>query len=222
MPRPKTPPASASVTLTAGRRSPQNLHAPTSSPSSSRPSKAKPPRASPAFRHSPPEPSASSPTTSSASIENLPTLAADELHVPDAHLMFFDEVLAFDHVRKAIHIIITAVARQRLATSPHHHQPGAPGPDSRTRAATAASVSTTTAYATSLKRLDRLERLLNAAIPARKSPRPATQVQQAPQANRAHQAKGLPQSRRKNQGIHPPPETSSSASSRSVSTANPA
>src|ERR1700729_1566300 len=30
-------------------------------------------------------------------IEQLPELAADELHVPDAYLMFFDEVLAFDH-----------------------------------------------------------------------------------------------------------------------------
>ena len=49
-------------------------------------------------------------------IEHLPTLAADELHVPDAHLMFFDEVLAFDHVRKAIHLIVTAGARTPLRT----------------------------------------------------------------------------------------------------------
>ena len=44
-------------------------------------------------------------------IERLPELAADELHVPEAHLMFFDQVLAFDHVKKAIHLIVTAGAR---------------------------------------------------------------------------------------------------------------
>lgn len=41
-------------------------------------------------------------------IERLPTLAADELHVPDACLLFFDEVLAFDHVRKQIWLVVTA------------------------------------------------------------------------------------------------------------------
>ena len=44
-------------------------------------------------------------------IERLPSLAVDELHVPEAHLMFFDQVLAFDHVKKAIHLIVTAGAR---------------------------------------------------------------------------------------------------------------
>src|ERR1700684_3113919 len=44
-------------------------------------------------------------------IETLPETAADELQVPDAYLMFFDEVLAFDHVKKAIHIIITVGTR---------------------------------------------------------------------------------------------------------------
>ncbi len=41
-------------------------------------------------------------------IEKLPATAADELHVPDACLLFFDEVLAFDHVRKEIHLVVTA------------------------------------------------------------------------------------------------------------------
>ena len=41
-------------------------------------------------------------------IEKLPSTAADELHVPDACLLFFDEVLAFDHVRKEIHLVVTA------------------------------------------------------------------------------------------------------------------
>jgi len=88
------------------------------------------------------------------SIEQLPSLAVDELHVPDAHLMFFDEVLAFDHVKKAIHLIVTAGARSSFTT-----KSGAPGPASGTR------VSTTAAYADANKRLDRLEKLLNAAIP---------------------------------------------------------
>src|SRR6202042_1899539 len=41
-------------------------------------------------------------------IERLPELAADELGVPDACLLFFDEVLAFDHVRKEIWLMVTA------------------------------------------------------------------------------------------------------------------
>jgi anthranilate synthase component 1 len=40
-------------------------------------------------------------------IEKLPTLAKDDLGMPDACLMFFDEVVAFDHVRKAILLIVT-------------------------------------------------------------------------------------------------------------------
>jgi anthranilate synthase component I len=41
-------------------------------------------------------------------IEKLPELAKDELGVPDACLLFFDEVLAFDHVRKEIWLVATA------------------------------------------------------------------------------------------------------------------
>ena len=41
-------------------------------------------------------------------IERLPELAKDELGVPDACLLFFDEVLAFDHVRKEIWLVVTA------------------------------------------------------------------------------------------------------------------
>ena len=88
------------------------------------------------------------------SIEELPATAADELHVPDAHLMFFDEVLAFDHVKKAIHLIVTTGARKRLTK-----KLGAPGLASETW------VSTTAAYASANRRLDRLEKLLSAAIP---------------------------------------------------------
>ena len=41
-------------------------------------------------------------------IERLPSLAKDELGVPDACLMFFDQVLVFDHVKKEILLIVTA------------------------------------------------------------------------------------------------------------------
>src|SRR5262249_45060425 len=41
-------------------------------------------------------------------LEKLPKRAKSDLKVPDALLMFFDRVLAFDHVRKQIHIIATA------------------------------------------------------------------------------------------------------------------
>jgi anthranilate synthase component 1 len=71
------------------------------------------------------------------SIETLPELAIDELHVPDAHLMFFDEVLAFDHVKKAIHLIVTVGTRGRANAA---------------------------GYKQAVRRLDRLEKMLNAAI----------------------------------------------------------
>lgn len=85
-------------------------------------------------------------------IEDLPTLAADELHVPDAHLMFFDEVLAFDHVRKAIHLIVTAGARTPLQPI----SPDAQLIDRETRVRDA--------YNDANDRLDRLESLLEAAL----------------------------------------------------------
>ncbi len=75
-------------------------------------------------------------------IERLPKIAEDELHVPDAHLMFFDQVLAFDHVRKAIHLLVTAGARYPL------HQANAAG-----------------AFDDAEARLDELEALLEAALP---------------------------------------------------------
>jgi anthranilate synthase component 1 len=74
-------------------------------------------------------------------IERLPAHAVDELHVPDAHLMFFDEVLAFDHVRKAIHLIVTAGARTPLSP-----------------------LTAEAAYTDANTRLDRLEALLEAAL----------------------------------------------------------
>ena len=46
-------------------------------------------------------------------IEKLPVIAKDDLQIPDCNLMFFDRLLAFDHVRHEIFIIATAdVLRQ--------------------------------------------------------------------------------------------------------------
>jgi anthranilate synthase component 1 len=45
-------------------------------------------------------------------LERLPDHARDDLRAPDCLLMFFDRVLAFDHVRKQIHIIAVADVRQ--------------------------------------------------------------------------------------------------------------
>ena len=74
-------------------------------------------------------------------IERLPELAADELGVPDACLMFFDQVLAFDHVKKEILLIATA---------------------DLTRGGS---------YAQAERRLDKMERRLAAALPASAKPR---------------------------------------------------
>ncbi len=79
-------------------------------------------------------------------IERLPQLAKDELGVPDACLMFFDEVLAFDHVRKEIWLVVTADV---TLSSPAE------------------------AYAAALRRLARLEKRLSGLLPAmtrRKAP----------------------------------------------------
>src|SRR5664279_1133628 len=81
-------------------------------------------------------------------LERLPALAKDELGVPDACLMFFDQVLAFDHVKKEIYLIVTAdLAREKAAAKTG----GAAG-----------------AYARAVKRLDRLEKRLARALPKAK------------------------------------------------------
>jgi anthranilate synthase component 1 len=80
-------------------------------------------------------------------IERLPSLASDELGVPDACLMFFDQVLAFDHVKKEIHLIVTADLTRDVA-------PGKPG-----------AAHSAEAYAHAIKRLDRLEKRLARALP---------------------------------------------------------
>jgi anthranilate synthase component 1 len=47
-------------------------------------------------------------------LENIGATAKDDLQLPDCLLMFFDRVLAFDHLRHQIHIIATAdVSREK-------------------------------------------------------------------------------------------------------------
>ena len=45
-------------------------------------------------------------------LEKIGARAKDDLHLPDAELMFFDRLLAFDHVRHQIHIIAMADVRE--------------------------------------------------------------------------------------------------------------
>jgi anthranilate synthase component 1 len=71
-------------------------------------------------------------------IERLPARAKDELGIPDACLLFFDEVLAFDHVRKEIWLIVTANVSRGNASA---------------------------AYDRAVKRLNRLEKHLNLPLP---------------------------------------------------------
>ncbi len=74
-------------------------------------------------------------------IERLPSTAKDELGVPDACLMFFDQVLAFDHVKKEIHLVVTADLKRESRAG---------------------------AYERAVRRLNRLERRLASALPKRK------------------------------------------------------
>src|ERR1700759_430633 len=77
-------------------------------------------------------------------LERLPELAEDDLGIPDACLMFYDEVLAFDHVRKQIQLMVTAdLGRLKPAA----------------------------AYADAKKRLAQLEKRLARPIPKRKHSR---------------------------------------------------
>ena len=48
-------------------------------------------------------------------LEKLPELTKDDLKIPDATFMFFNRLLAFDHVRHEIYIIVTADVREQPA-----------------------------------------------------------------------------------------------------------
>jgi anthranilate synthase component 1 len=80
-------------------------------------------------------------------LEKLPVLAKDDLQMPDCTLMFFDRLLAFDHVRHEIFIIATADVRRQ---SPKQ------------------------AYAQALRDISRIEKKLAAPLPAKylRSPKP--------------------------------------------------
>jgi anthranilate synthase component 1 len=79
-------------------------------------------------------------------IERLPDTTQDDLGMPDASLMFFDEVLAFDHVRKEILLIVTADVRQQKPLA---------------------------AYENALRRLNRLARRLARPLPTLKHKKPS-------------------------------------------------
>ena len=78
-------------------------------------------------------------------IERLPNDTKDELGVPDACLLFFDEVLAFDHVRKEIWLVVTADVSRGKASA---------------------------AYDRAVRRLDKLEKRLAQPLPELAAPRP--------------------------------------------------
>src|SRR5438309_3232573 len=82
-------------------------------------------------------------------IEKLPVIAKDDLQIPDCNLMFFDRLLAFDHVRHEIFIIATADVRRQ---SPKQ------------------------AYAQAVRDIARIEKKLAAPLPAKflRAPKPKT------------------------------------------------
>src|SRR5690348_14605113 len=91
-------------------------------------------------------------------IERLPSLAKDDLGVPDACLMFFDQVLAFDHVTKEIYLIATMV----LTREPREG-----------------------AYRRALRRLGQMERRLNRALPPKAKKKDTGKLKLTPQTSRA-------------------------------------
>ena len=54
-------------------------------------------------------------------LEHLPAVAKDDLRLPDAILMFFNRLLAFDHVRHEIYIIAVADVRQQSPKKAYDH-----------------------------------------------------------------------------------------------------
>jgi anthranilate synthase component 1 len=108
-------------------------------------------------------------------IETLPSLAADELGAPDACLMFFDQVLAFDHVKKEIHLIVTVDLERETRGK---------------------KVSSADLYTRSTKRLDKLERLLDGALPKmRRSKAAGTRLELRPRTTKAAFLKAVAQTK---------------------------
>jgi anthranilate synthase component 1 len=95
-------------------------------------------------------------------LEKLPELAKDDLQMPDCNLMFFDRLLAFDHVRHEIFIIATGDVRRQ---SPKQ------------------------AYALALRDIARIEKKLAAPLPAKflRAPKPkAGKVKVAVSVSKKH------------------------------------
>ena len=97
-------------------------------------------------------------------IERLPSLAKDELGVPDACLMFFDQVLAFDHVKKEIHLMVTADLKREAREG---------------------------AYERAVRRLNRMEKRLAAALPVRRKKRPGGKLKVKSRTPKAAFLKGV-------------------------------
>ncbi len=115
-------------------------------------------------------------------IERLPETAKDELGVPDACLMFFDQVLAFDHVKKEIHLMVTADltrAAAKEATKAEKAKTAAAAAPAATAPAAAkpAGNPVTAAYERAVKRLDKLEKRLAKALPKSKKSHAAGKLQ---------------------------------------------
>src|SRR6185312_8013369 len=91
-------------------------------------------------------------------IEKLPSLAKDDLGVPDAYLMFFDQVLAFDHVKKEIHLIATVDLMREARDG---------------------------AYERAVRRLNRMERRLANALPAKRKKKAAGKLTLTPRTSKA-------------------------------------
>jgi anthranilate synthase component 1 len=91
-------------------------------------------------------------------IERLPSLAKDELGMPDACLMFFDQVLAFDHVKKEIHLMVTADLTRESREG---------------------------AYERAVRRLNKMEKRLAGALPVRRKKRPEGKLKVSSRTSKA-------------------------------------
>ncbi|MGC2162320.1 MAG: anthranilate synthase component I [Silvibacterium sp.] len=101
-------------------------------------------------------------------IERLPEQTVDDLGLPDACLMFFDEVLAFDHVKKEILLIVTADVRRQKPQA---------------------------AYEDAVKRLAQLERRLARPLPKAKIKKAAGKLKIEPQMKKKDFLKAVERSK---------------------------
>src|SRR5271155_1874290 len=92
-------------------------------------------------------------------IETLPSIAKDDLGMPDACLMFFYEVLAFLHVKQAILLIVTADLSRMKPKA---------------------------AYDDTIARLDRLEKKLAKPLPRQKASKTTGKLVVKPSSKKQH------------------------------------